>query len=82
MSRGRWQNGAPWLEMLRSIIRTLVPAGETFTIEEVYAYEDRLAKEFPKNRHIRETVRDKLQELRDLDEIKFLDYGGNYRRLV
>ena len=60
-----------------------VPPGtalhNTFTLDEVYAYEDELAHLHPGNRHVREKIRQQLQVLRDdLGLIKFLT-PGHYR---
>jgi type II restriction enzyme len=62
------------------LIQFEAEVGETFTIEDMYAYEPRLAKRYPENHHIRETIRDKLQELRDEGIIRFLG-DGVYLRL-
>lgn len=75
------QAGGSWPKMLGSIIDTLVPVGERFNIEDVYAYEDRLAREFPNNRNIRASIRDTLQKLRKFGDIEFIDYEGTYLRL-
>jgi hypothetical protein len=51
-----------------------------FFLEDIYAYEDSLAKEYPDNRFIREKIRQQLQVLRDLGLLEFLG-GGKYRKL-
>lgn len=42
--------------------------------------DDELVAAHPQNRHVRETIRDQLQILRDLDEVQFIDDEGTYRR--
>ena len=71
-----------WNDELREIIRKEAPSrGQKFSLEDVYNYEEELAGRHPQNGHIRETIRDKLQELREFDDVEFLDGEGTYRRL-
>jgi len=49
-----------------------------FTLAEVYACEDELARLHPRNRHVRDKIRQQLQVLRDLGVVEFLG-GGRYR---
>lgn len=48
---------------------------ETFTLDQVYKFEDHLAKLHPKNKHIRPKIRQQLQVLRDHNVITFLGKG-------
>jgi type II restriction enzyme len=50
----------------------------TFTIEELYRFEDELRMTYPSNRHIREKMRQKLQILRDRGYLEFVG-RGTYR---
>jgi len=50
----------------------------TFTLDEIYRFEDVLRKTYPLNRHIREKMRQKLQVLRDKGYLEFLG-RGTYR---
>ena len=50
-----------------------------FTLDDVYAQEDRLQRLYPANRHIRPKIRQQLQVLRDQGLIEFVG-GGRYRR--
>jgi type II restriction enzyme len=50
----------------------------TFTIEEMYRFEDELRTSYPSNRHIREKMRQKLQILRDKGYLEFVG-RGTYR---
>lgn len=71
-----------WRDEVREAIRKKAPQpGQRFDIEDVYAFEEELAAKHPQNSHIRATIRDKLQELRDLDEISFDNDEGSYTRL-
>lgn len=60
------------LKVVRSLGRT------EFSLSEVYAFERELASLHPKNRHVRDKVRQQLQVLRDLGILQFLG-GGEYR---
>ncbi len=50
---------------------------EEFTLNEVYAYEEELARNHPDNRHIKDKIRQQLQILRDKGILKFKN-RGNY----
>ena len=49
-----------------------------FTLADVYAHADSLAKLHPNNAHVRDKIRQQLQVLRDLGLLKFLG-DGSYR---
>jgi type II restriction enzyme len=49
-----------------------------FTLADVYAHTDALAKLHPKNAHVRDKIRQQLQVLRDLGPLEFLG-SGSYR---
>lgn len=51
-----------------------------FTLADVYAHADALARLHPQNLHIRDKIRQQLQVLRDLGLLEFLG-GGSYRIL-
>jgi HKD family nuclease len=53
---------------------------QTFSLPQVYQFEDHFRKHYPANRHIPDAIRRELQVLRDRGLIKFLG-GGNYQRL-
>jgi len=46
-----------------------------FSLQDVYAHADALAKLHPANRHVRDKIRQQLQVLRDLGLVKFLRRG-------
>jgi type II restriction enzyme len=60
------------LNVLRSLDR------KQFTLSDVYAHTDELAKLHPKNAHVRDKIRQQLQVLRDLGLLEFLG-SGSYR---
>jgi len=49
-----------------------------FTLADVYAHADALAKLHPNNAHVRDKIRQQLQVLRDLGLLEFLG-SGSYR---
>ena len=50
---------------LLAIMKCLDELPNTFTLTQMYAFENRLKMQFPQNRHIREKIRQQLQILRD-----------------
>ncbi len=71
-----------WLDSLRGLVRFVAPSvGNVFELADIYAHEAALARRFPENRHIRENIRDVLQDLRDLGELQFVGNRGHYRRM-
>ena len=46
-----------------------------FTLREVYEFEERLSSIYPRNRHVRQKIRQQLQVLRDNDYIDFVSRG-------
>jgi type II restriction enzyme len=51
---------------------------EEFVLDDVYAFERKLSRLYPDNRHVRQKIRQQLQVLRDHGYIEFLD-RGQYR---
>ncbi|HKW64795.1 MAG TPA: hypothetical protein VJN89_19735 [Candidatus Acidoferrum sp.] len=49
-----------------------------FSLQDVYAHADALARLHPANRHVHPKIRQQLQVLRDLGLLDFLG-GGDYR---
>ncbi len=62
-----------WLADVLACVRKL--DSETFTLDQVYAFEEELTKLHPSNRHIRPKIRQQLQVLRDNNVITFLGKG-------
>jgi type II restriction enzyme len=65
-----------WLLSIMKCVENLEKT--TFTIEEVYRFEDDLRQAFPSNRHVKEKIRQQLQVLRDKGYLEFLN-RGTYR---
>jgi type II restriction enzyme len=49
-----------------------------FTLDDVYAFEDRLSALYPGNNNVRPKIRQQLQALRDLGWLEFMG-RGRYR---
>jgi len=64
-----------WTLDVLSAVRSL--GKERFTLADVYAREERLSRQHPNNRHVRDKIRQQLQVLRDLGLLEFLG-GGSY----
>jgi type II restriction enzyme len=65
------------LDVLR-VVRAI--GKKEFSLLEVYASEDSLGQLHPRNRHLRDKIRQQLQVLRDIGLLEFLGQG-NYRML-
>ncbi|MFZ3214489.1 MAG: DpnI domain-containing protein [Candidatus Acidiferrales bacterium] len=65
-----------WTLDVLNVVRSLGRA--EFDLGEIYAFESKLARLHPANRHIRDKIRQQLQVLRDLGLLQFLG-GGDYR---
>lgn len=51
---------------------------DRFSLGDVYSLEERLSRQHPDNRHVRDKIRQQLQVLRDLGLLEFLG-AGRYR---
>ncbi len=51
---------------------------KSFSLKEVYAFENFLRKKHPDNRHIKDKIRQQLQLLRDMRYLEFVE-RGQYR---
>lgn len=72
-----------WLNELRVVIRKVQPeVGGKFNLHDLYEFIEEFAAAHPDNRHIRETIRDQLQLLKEYDEVEFVDDEGTYRRIA
>jgi len=65
-----------WTLDVLNVVRSLRKA--EFSLGEVYAFESKLARMHPNNRHVQPKIRQQLQVLRDLGLLQFLG-GGDYR---
>lgn len=75
-----------WFEELESDIKKTWDVGEVFTLQDIYELEEDYKRQHPGNSHVRATMRDFLQELRDAGVIEFRGErgdpeSGTYRRL-
>lgn len=62
-----------WTLDVLNVVRSL---GHTrFTLAEVYAHGNVLHRQYPRNRHVREKIRQQLQRLRDMGLIEFKGRG-------
>jgi type II restriction enzyme len=67
-----------WTLDVLNVVRSL---GKTeFNLSEVYAFEGKLARLHPNNRHVQPKIRQQLQILRNYGLLQFLG-GGDYRLL-
>jgi type II restriction enzyme len=65
-----------WTLDVLNVVRSLNK--REFSLADVYAHADKLAKVHPKNAHIQDKIRQQLQILRDLNLLEFLT-PGSYR---
>jgi type II restriction enzyme len=65
-----------WTLDVLNVVRSLNK--KEFSLADVYAHADELAKLHPKNAHIHDKIRQQLQVLRDLKLLEFLG-SGSYR---
>ena len=72
----REQRDADAKGWLLHVMRCIERIGKsTFSLEEVYAFEDELRSAYPGNRHVRAKICQKLQVLRDKGYLDFVDKG-------
>jgi type II restriction enzyme len=67
-----------WLMDVLSCMNLI--AGEVFSLQDMYRFEERLYKKHPENNHIQAKIRQQLQVLRDKGMIIFLGNGA-YRKM-
>jgi hypothetical protein len=82
LPKGERLGNLTWRDELHDLIRRRWYVGQEFTIQDLYAFEAYLAEKYPNNKHIRETLRDKIQDLRNEGFIEFMNYKGTYRRIA
>ena len=66
-----------WYEDVKSCVERL---GNTFTLAQVYDFEDELHEKHPENNNVQAKIRQQLQELRNNSVIEFLQ-AGVYRKV-
>jgi type II restriction enzyme len=62
------------------VLRVVQRLPETFTLADVYRFEEELSALYPQNSHVKDKIRQQLQVLRDLGYVAFLG-NGKYRRI-
>lgn len=65
------------LDVFKALTRIRSPL---FTLSEVYEFEEELQAKHPRNRHVKDKIRQQLQCLRERGLVKFLG-GGRYKKL-
>ena len=79
------EQSVTWLDAVRMELERYreETGSQTVTLGELYDFcEDRLATRFPENNTVRAKLRQQLQELRDNNEVEFVDDAGEYRIVV
>lgn len=67
-----------WKDEVLRLLQDHWAARETFSLGDVYQFRELLSAKHPENFHIDEKIRQTLQVLRDLGELKFVDDDGHY----
>jgi type II restriction enzyme len=65
---------------LADVLTCVEGMDQTFTLDNVYSFEDSLAEKHPKNHNVRAKIRQQLQVLRDSGFVEFVS-PGRYRRI-
>lgn len=64
-----------WATLTLGVVRNL--SKPCFSLDELYSHEDEFRVVYPRNRHVREKIRQQLQRLRDMGIVRF-DGNGKY----
>jgi len=73
----RDQKNGPAKGWLLSVMKCIEKIQQpTFTLEEMYSFENELRMTYPSNRHIKEKLRQQLQILRDKGYLDFIGKGA------
>jgi len=75
--RGKTTDAKGWILDIMACVDLIKK--ETFTLDDVYRYEDKLKLKHPKNNFIKDKIRQQLQLLRDKGIIEFTS-RGNYKK--
>jgi type II restriction enzyme len=76
--RGKSTDSKGWILDLMTCVDSIKK--ETFTLEDVYKFEDKLKLKYPSNNFIKDKIRQQLQQLRDKGIIEFVG-RGNYKKI-
>lgn len=71
--------GNGWKRLILKTITSNIKE-EVFTLEDVYKYENYFKNFYPDNKHIKDKIRQSLQQLRDCGFLKFMEQG-KYKKL-
>ena len=76
-----------WRSEVEDQVRRKARVGQRFTIDDIYEMDEVMSAKYPNNRHVKATLRDVLQQLRDEGLIEQLgergtDEAGNYKRIA
>jgi hypothetical protein len=69
-----------WPLELRALIEANWAVGDEFVLADLYSLRDQLAEKYPTNRHITDSIRNTLVQLRREGWIELVE-PGRYRRL-
>jgi len=69
-----------WDSELRDLIQQTWKSGQTFSLADVYRFENHFQRLYPSNAHIQDKLRQTMQHLRDDGFVEFVDDVGTYRR--
>ncbi len=53
-----------------------------FSLQEMYKYEVYFKSLYPSNKHIKDKIRQILQQLRDKNILEFIDNDGHYKLII
>lgn len=68
-----------WLEDVLDCVNRITD--DVFILDDIYTFEEELQEKYPKNNHVKDKIRQKLQVLRDNGYIEFMG-NGEYRKLT
>lgn len=69
-----------WLQDVSDCINDIPES--TFTLDDIYKYEEHLHELHPNNNYIKDKIRQQLQKLRDMGKIEFLNNNGTYKKIL
>jgi type II restriction enzyme len=70
-----------WRSELRKLVEQKFKVDQTFSLDEVYSFDEHFHRLYPSNAHVRDKLRQIMQQLRDEGLVEFIDDWGNYRRI-
>lgn len=70
-----------WKSELRKLVEQKWKVGQSFSLDEVYSFDSHFHRLYPSNSHVRDKLRQIMQQLRDEGTVEFIDNYGVYRRI-